>query len=78
MTSLNNTGDKVPNGHHLSPNEGSGFRTRLHPIELLAKGVPQKSSYKPGCSQDNPTKLYQCPFAEDNTQLIIEHEERSS
>lgn len=43
MKSPNNEVDRVPTGHTLSLNEASNARTGLHPIELVAKGVPWKS-----------------------------------
>lgn len=48
--SPNNSGDTVPTGHPLSPNESCSSRSKLHPIELLSKGVPYgKPSKHLGC-----------------------------
>ena len=41
----NNEGDKVPISSLLLPREASSTGTRLHPIELLAKGVQWKSPH---------------------------------
>ena len=41
----------APNGHLLSPNETSSSGSRLHLMELLAKGVPYEPSNNAGYCQ---------------------------
>ena len=40
MKPPNNEGDSVPISHRLSPNKTSRNDTTLHPVEMMAKGVP--------------------------------------
>lgn len=61
---------RVPTGHLLSSNKAFSTSTWLHPIELLAQGVPWKSRNSPSCCQDCrllSTKGLQVSIAEDNT-----------
>ena len=78
MESPNNEGDRVLRGHLPAWNKASITETGLHPIELLVKGVPQKSPNYPGCCQDNrflSTHRQQGPTAEESTHTNIEHGE---
>lgn len=51
MKLTNNGEDRTPTGHILSPNKASSTRNWLHPIELLAEGVPWKLPHS-FCYQD--------------------------
>lgn len=63
---------RVQTGHLLSSNKAFSTSTWLHPIELLAQGVPWKSWNSPSCCQDCrllSTNWLQVFIAEDNTHI---------
>ena len=64
-------GDKVLNGHLLSPSEASSNCLELYLIVLLAKGSHETPPNNFGCCQDNnrllSNNLQQSLIVEDNT-----------
>ena len=68
MKLQNNGGDRIPTGHHLSPNKVSSTRTGLHMIELLVTVVLWEPPNNPGQDYKFLSRnLQQGPIAEDNT-----------
>jgi hypothetical protein len=68
----NDEGDRVPTGHLFSLNKASNTGPRLHPIELLAKGLLWKFPKDPGIFQDNKFIFANCQkgtIAKDNTHI---------